>query len=267
VSRRANVLSGTFFRPVAARFLIVFLDILGRLSPLSDKDVQNMKTLLKQFALLLCTLSLTSAAWAQGPSPTARFDGGYFSPGGSGPISKVEANVDYGDIWGTVFLRGVDNYEFLYFYADVDRVGNITGGVFYSENETDRSYYGRGGGTFTGRISGNAMVLTFKARQGIVTVVLIKSGGYAPPFLAGRIVYFEPGKGYVELYFDEKKVWVEPGGVLPIPYTYTRTGPNTGTVSISGVGTFRVTFTDRWNGNISGSGLNTSFESWDYSDN
>jgi len=223
-----------------------------------------MKNILKQIALLFCAVSLTSAAWAQGPSPTARFDGNYFSAAGSGPISRVEATVDYGDFYGTVFLRGVDTYDFLYFSGEyIDRAGNIHG-TFYGydyEGDAPRPFYGYDDGTFTGRVSGNTMVLTFKCRQGTVTVVLLKGRGYAPTFIAGRIVYVY---GYGSLYFDDTKVWADDY----VPYTYRKTGPNTATVTIQGQGTYRITFTDQWDGFISGPELkgDSEFYSYDYSE-
>lgn len=219
--------------------------------------------MLKSVLAVLCLLPFHTSALAQESS--SRFNGGYFGTSPAGPISRVEATISGNYLYGSVFLRGIDTYDFLYFYGrNVDRAGNVRG-TFYSSNYSGRpTFFGRDGGTFSGKVTGGVLVLTFKTSQGSAKVVLLKAMGYAPTFIAGRVVSFNDGRGRVNFYFDEKKVFTR--GDDYVPYTYRKTGPNTGTVSISGVGTAQLTFTNRWSGSIVGQGLNTTFDSYDYSD-
>jgi len=222
-----------------------------------------MKSPITRLLVLFCLLAWSLAARADGN--LTRFDGSYSSTPGRGAVSRVEVNIDSGYVHGTAFLRGVEFFDFLYFNSSyVDLAGNFSG-HFRSENLSHAdSFFGLEGGTFSGRASGGAMILTLRAREGVVTLVLLRSKGLSPPVIAGRVVYFNGGRVY--FYFDEKKVIVLAGDQMYLPYTYLKTGLNTGTVSIPGFGTFRLTFTDRWEGNIAGPDVDTIFESYDYSD-
>ena len=220
-----------------------------------------MKYLPIRFVLVaLGLLAFGSPALANPVS--SRFDGGYFGTNKSGPISEAEVTVSGSRIYGTVFLRGIDTYDFLFFDdLFVDRAGNIRG-TFSNYINIERPFFGHDGGAFAGKVTGGVLILTFQSGQVTAKVKLIKASGFAPPFIAGRHVY---AKG-LALYFDEKKVWIEQEGERYMPYSYRKTGRNTGVVLIPGIGVVQLTFDNRWEGRIMGLGIDTSFVSSDYDD-
>ncbi|MBI3876633.1 MAG: hypothetical protein HY300_11905 [Verrucomicrobia bacterium] len=103
-------------------------------------------------------------------------------------------------------------------------------------------------------------------------MVLVKTSGYAPAFIAGKYVefsYLNPAVGdsriYYELDFDGPnyvyvyRYYNGSTGSL-VRYTYRKTGANTATVNIPGLGTLQLRYTSTYGGTIVGPGINTTFD-------
>jgi hypothetical protein len=211
-----------------------------------------MKTTLRNFLLAVCLLASPLVSSAVTTYYT-RYDGTYSGANRTGLFSTSEATIDNGYVYGSAFIRGTTDY--VYFYSRVrDAAGNISGSV-----SGDLS------GTFTGRVGSGVIVVTLRTTRGTATLVLIKTVGYAPTSLSGRYTYtygsgyyyyfdFYPTEAY--FYFYNNGENVQSGYAA---YTYRRLSPTSGTVTIAGLGTFRMSFTSDDTVNVTGTGVNSSF--------
>jgi len=229
-----------------------------------------MKNTLKSLLFILCLACLTAAQPAEA-YVSSRFDGAYFSLGQrAGAIVAVELTIDGTYVYGTVLTRDGDDP---YFNGnDIDSSGSINGPL----------YNDAAGAKISGRVSGSVVILTVKSEKGTATFVCVKASGYAPTYIAGKGVYFyyyNPSYTVAEFeadYFNQAWVYTyQFSGGIYTPfgyknYTYRKTGPNTATITVAGVGTYQLIFTDPWEGHVTGPGvnggpaINTTFYVYDY---